>query len=323
MRLWRRPRTTSPSCEIHVPISPTPGFLSQVRLLAASVRRNGGALADARIVVTVSRDEEPFDIAAANPWAARHPIEWRWVDRELWDASGIFGTAAQRFTYDFDAPFVVLLDADTLCTGPLDELPGLGPQALAGLVAHISPSPSEIPRAEDFWRELFVHAGLPEPRLDCEHSGWDFMEDDPARRRCPPYFNLGVLAGSRDVMRRLGEHVLDDMRRVDERLDTVFRCQLAVALALARTGTLAHALAPRWNFPNDERFARAYPHEVTDVRILHYLRSGEIERWSLATTADELERFLARTDLSPTNALLQARVRELAQELLPDLPTYA
>src|SRR5262245_20197371 len=95
--------------EIHVPISPTPSFFMQVQILAASLRRFGGALADSPVVVTVSRDCEPYDLAAALPWSERLGVSWRWMDAADYERLGIWGTAIMRFTYDFEAPFVVML----------------------------------------------------------------------------------------------------------------------------------------------------------------------------------------------------------------------
>ncbi|HXE44444.1 MAG TPA: sulfotransferase domain-containing protein [Conexibacter sp.] len=307
-------RAGNADCEVHIPISPTAGFLSQIHLLAASLRRSGGRLDDARIVVTVSRDTEPFDLDARCPWARRYGIEWRWMEPELFARTGIFGTALRRFTHDFDAPFVLMLDADTLCLGPLDELLSLGEHALAGFVAHLSPAAPDTDPVR-FWNELHTSAGLAPPALSYRHSGSPFLDADPARAPCPPYFNLGVLAGSRDVMTTLGSVLFDEMAGVQRRLDTVFRCQLAVTLALARTGTPSHALAPRWNFPNDERFARAYPDDAADVRILHYLREDQIDRGSIAAGPERLDAFLARRDLTPVNRLLQRQIGALRGEL--------
>ncbi|MDW5593666.1 hypothetical protein VSS74_04920 [Conexibacter stalactiti] len=318
-------QASGPLCEVHVPLSPTPGFFAQLQLLAASLRTYGGALADARIVVTVSRDCEPYDLDAHLPWARRYGIEWRWMDEQQFARTGIFGTAVQRFTYDFEAPFVVLLDADTFCTGPLDELLELGDRALAGLVAHVSPAWAGTPAytgaiTDDarFWDGLYASAGLGTPPLACRHTGWSVMDGDPARRDCPPYFNLGVLAGTRDVVARLGSRIYAEMAEVDRYVDSVFRCQLAVTLALSRTGVAWRELPPRLNYPNDERFAAAYPGDAADVRILHYLRGDEIDRGSLATSRAQLDAFLARTDLSPSNELLRSRIAALADQLSID-----
>jgi hypothetical protein len=329
--LRRHVRAGRPRCEVHVPISPTPGFFAQVHLLAASLRRNAGALADAAIVVTVSRDAPPFDIDAQHPWAPRYGIEWRWMDAERFAREGIFGTALERFTYRFDADFVLLLDADTLCTGALDELLELGDGALAGLVAHAAPTAFGRPAYVeddgrddgDFWSGLYASAGLPPPALACRHPGWGFLDTDPARRSCPPYFNLGVLAGTRDAVARVGARIYDELDAVQRYADTVFRCQLAVTLALARTGVPWRELPLRFNFPNDERFADASPNDAADIRILHYLRSEQFDRSALARTSAELDDFLHRTDLSPTNLHLRDRVAELRDELVVDLPVPA
>lgn len=337
-------------CEIHVPISPTPGFFAQVQLLAASLRRNGGSLADASIVVTVSRDRPWFDIVARHPWADRYAIEWRWIEPALFEATGIFGTALRRFTYDFRAPLVVMLDADTLCTGPLDELAELGDGALAGLVAHAPPrwrragaSRASLLRARvgdrlsplarravglgrhapAGWQKLYAAANLPAPRLSCEHPGWGISVKDPRARRCPPYFNLGVLAGSRDVMNALGEHIFAELETVNRYLVSPFRCQLALTLALERTRIPWRVLPLRLNFPNFERYREAHPAEAADVRILHYLAQDEVDRARIATSSAELESFLSRRGLSPMNRLLQERVRALREELEPGLADVA
>lgn len=321
-----QPVPAHPLAEVHVPISPTPGFFTRVRLLTATLRRFGGALAGSPVVVTVSRDCEPYDLAAALPWSAGLGIEWRWVDAATWAARGIYGTALHRLTADFAAPFVLMLDADTIVTGPLDELLELGEHdAIGGVIAHIAPEVAFRDgfhrSGPSFWDELHLSAGLIPPVLACEHTGWGRLDHDPDRRYCPAYFNLGVLAASAETMRRLGGVVFEEMDAVDRFVDSHYRCQLAVTLAIARAGAAWSDLPVRWNFPNDAHFGAAYPEDAADVRVLHYLRDDEIRRETDTGSPEGLAALLERTGLAPANALLQSCVAAVAGEL--GLPVHA
>ena len=60
--------------QIHIPISPTPSFFTMVQYLAASLRRYAGRFADARLIVSIGDDCEPFDVAAAYPQLAPHDM---------------------------------------------------------------------------------------------------------------------------------------------------------------------------------------------------------------------------------------------------------
>jgi hypothetical protein len=311
--------------EIHVPISPTPSFFMQVQLLAASLRRFGGALADSPLIVTVSRDCEPYDIAAAQPWSERLGVSWRWMEADAFDRLGIYGTALMRFTYDFDAPFVVMLDADTLITGPLDDLLELEEaEAFGGVIADVSPLLFKTPFADGvgrggqmFWIDLFETAGLPAQPSMYEHLAWGLLDSDPERRFCPPYFNLGVLAAPAPIARMIGEVVLDDMARVDRYVETNFKCQLAVTLSLARTETPALPLAAQWNFPNNQDIADRNPDDAADVRILHYRKREEVGRNTELGSLDGIDGLLGRRGLLPVNTLLQERVAAIREDLEP------
>jgi hypothetical protein len=316
--------------EIHVPISPTPGFFMRVQMLAASLRRFGGALADSPIVVTVSRDCEPYDLAAALPWSTRLGVSWRWMDADAFAQHGIYGTALMRFTYDFEAPFVIMLDADVLVTGPLDDLLELEEaDAFGGVIAHVSPAYFRLPYADGiarggqmFWIDLYESAGLEPPESIYEHLGWGMIDSDPGRRFCPPYFNLGMLAAPAPIMRRIGDDVFAEMTRVDAYVDTNFRCQLAVALALARTDIPALPLAVQWNFPNHQPLAETTPEDSADVRILHYRKRDQVGRDDELASLAGIDGFLGRRDLWPVNALLQEHVAAIRADLEP-VPQHA
>jgi len=303
--------------------APTEAFLLRVQLLAASIRRNAGAFAQSRIVVTVSRDCEPWDIAAAYPWSQELGIEWRWVPEDLWNRHGIYGSALARFRWESDAPYVIHLDADTIVTGPLDDLPQRTGDGLGGVIAHVAPSAFGIPFRDGqvhhgpaFWDELYAAASLAAPILASEHSGWGVMDVDVARRWCPPYFNLGLLAGTREVMQGLAEAIELQIATVESAIDTHFRCQLAVTLALAATETPSVDLGLQFNFPNDDAFGAAYPQAARDTRLVHYLRGGEFERERDTASLDALDGFLARSLTSPQQQLLQRTIAQLRPSLV-------
>ena len=177
--------------EVHISAAPRPEFFWRVRLLAASLRRNGG-LDPVRVVGLVQRECEPYDLAEALPWSVAEGVEWRWIDPELLEAHGPHIVSLERFLGPFEASHVLLLDADTLCVGPLGELDHYAGDAFSALVAFQSPLLSSQqfaapePPPERFWHELYASAGLGEPQLVCEHPLWGIVDDEPARRRCPP-----------------------------------------------------------------------------------------------------------------------------------------
>ena len=309
--------------------APTPAFFAKVHLLAASLRRHGGAVSDARIVVTVSPDVEPVDLARSLPWSRDYGIEWRWVDPDLYSEWSYYGTALERFRYDFESDRVLILDADVVCNGRLDELWDVADDGIAGAIAFNAPQPTvayppgDAPPPAEFWPWLFRHANLPEPELVCEHPGWGLRDRHPDHRMCPPYFNFGVLAAPASVMTTLGGVIYDEVATVRRTAPTVFQCQLGLALAVARTGVPWAELPLRFNFPNEDRLWRQYAAEAADVRILHYLRKHEIDRDDIFADRLRLQSFVDRRDLSPVNQLLQERVAEVADELAAGLPAWS
>jgi hypothetical protein len=307
-RLWRKL-----DMEIHLPISPTPTFFTMVHYFAASLRLNGGALAGSRIVVTVGADREPEDLPARLPWARLYPIEWRWLDRELYRRHDYYATALERFRYPFRSNMVMLADADVFFTGGFGQVVEgcRRDRALAGLIAHLSPvmERKEMPTPA-FWARVFETAGLGELSLVCEHTGWGTMSHDPADRYCPPYFNLGMLVAPADVMAEIGSIVLTEMEHVDAVLETPYRCQLALTLAVQRLGVQWRPLAMRYNYPNDDQIGSRYVDELADVHLFHYLRQGALQKSRDFESPERVGAWLARRDLAGVN-------REMARHLAP------
>ena len=322
-RVWRRHLRRGSAgasrCEIHVPISPTPPFLTKIHYLAASLRRFGGELADSPLVVTVGA-EERFDLARAHPWSRRLGVEWRWLEDSLWRRHGIYATALQRFCYDIAAPNALLLDADTLFVGPVDDVLAEveGSHAIAGSIAHISPF-LECEDEQVLWARIFDAAGLGNPPLECEHSGWQAIEFDDSRRYCPPYFNLGVLFAPRAVLGALAKTIYAEMETVEQVHPTPFRCQIALTLAIVRSGVQWRQLPLRFNLPNIVQFLPRHRSELDDARIIHYLRDEDFSRAEDFASVTRVGALLEREDLNPVNLRLRDALREVHERVLAEV----
>jgi hypothetical protein len=298
-------------CEIHVPISPTPAFFNQIRLMAASFRRFGGPLRNSRIVVTVGADER-IDLSSQLPWSREYGVEWRWLDPELFARHNYWGTAMERFHQPFESKYVLFLDADVLAISPpeLTTSPITETGGIAGLIAHVKPFEAPF----QAWTELTEAAGLGQPPLVARHSGWGLMDYSFEGQYAPPYFNLGVLFCSSDAARALAARLYDEMEIVDSIRDTVFRCQIALTLAIIRLGIPWYELPLRLNFPNDLGFWRGYQAEAARIQLMHYLREDEINRTSDFASEEALRAAVDRPIENPLNHLLQERIRTLLLE---------
>jgi hypothetical protein len=298
-------------CEIHVPISPTPAFFNEIRLMAASFRRFGGPLRNSRIVVTVGA-EAKTDLASQLSWSRDYGVEWRWLDPELFARHDYWATALERFRQPFESRYVLFLDADVLAISPpeLTTSPVTETGGIAGLIAHVAPFETPL----QGWTELTEAAGLGKPPLVARHSGWGLMDWNLERQYTPPYFNLGVLFCSSDAASALSARLYEEMEIVDSVRTTVFRCQIALTLAILRLGIPWYELPLRLNFPNDLRFWRSYSAEAGRVQLLHYLREDEINRTSDFASEDALSTAVARPVENPLNRLLQERIRILLLE---------
>lgn len=311
------------SLEVHIPISPTPMFLRQTWALASSLRQFGGAVGrSAKLTAWVSPELPGLpDLNRLHPWAKKLGITFRWIDEALFSRHWYYGTALARWAGPFSADVVMMLDADVLVCNPLDALVQTlaASSAVWGFPAHASPF------SEEEWQALFAAASLPTPALDCKPSGIGFYP--PARdQRMPAYFNLGVIGGSRAVMQRLGQGLIEEMERFNRYLPpasdphrSFFRCQVAVSLSRARHGLPWRGLDVRDNFPNDSTFEQAHPDALSSIRLLHYLRKDR----GVSKDADFLNgqvyrALLLRPNLSGTNRLLQSRLQSLGQCPLDD-----
>jgi hypothetical protein len=298
-----------PTVECRVPISPTPSFRHRVELLERSMRRAGGALATARLVVSVGADVEPFDLRGQD--GSRDPlVEWRWVDRSWFRSAPHFcATGCDRFLVHSDADVVLFLDADTVFVAPIDDLVvelARWP-AVAGVIAHFPPfAPGPGPKG---WDELFAVTGIEPPEQWFAYSGIE--RDDRREAVCPAYFNFGFVAVPRSLLKRLAPAYLELAARVRTLGVGAFGEQVALALAIARERLPVLALGMRFNWPNDPAMTRLHPAEETDVRVVHYLREAALDRERDFANPTALRALVERRDLTGANELVRRLVEEL------------
>jgi hypothetical protein len=141
------------------------------------------------------------------------------------------------------------------------------------------------------------------------------MDNAPGRRYSPPYFNTGVLFAPAKLLEKLYEPYMDALHFVRKCMDSYFFEQIALTLAVAKHGIPVEVLAVRYNYPNQAAFDALYPQELSDVRLLHFLRTDIVQRERDFETLESMQRLAGRRDLSGSNEALRARVAELLPQL--------
>jgi len=303
--------------EIRVPISPRDGDMRMLRYLLASIQLFGGPIARAaHCVASVGEDEPPRDLAAEYPWTADYSVEFQWLDRELFRSRSYDATGFHRMWVRSDADVVALIDADLLVARSFDDIVQRAnrEQTMVGYIGHVSPftfaglngTPSRL-----WWERMFAAAGLPEPQLAFEHPFWDFdwesngfesISSGVEHRRCPPYYNYGLVMGPRRFIEQMGQSFEAELEAVDSVMETMFKSQIANCLAFARHGIPCITVPIEYNLPLNlpagaVRSARAGPDGWGSggggpIRIFHYIGGRH-----LFESEESLQALLARSDL--------------------------
>lgn len=288
--------------ECRIPISPTPSFCNQVLLQAASLRRfHPGSI----IRAYVGHEAPTPEMRSLVEDSFRgHKIGFEWVtgkEFSAWEGtrSPFLATMNRRFSQPVDGSHVLIMDADTLVTGPFDEL--FVVQAVQGVMAHVAPLD------DDSWRYLFTIAGCQPPLFRFPLSGNGIM--GPEGKLTPWYANSGMIWAPRHLFERLCQpyHAAINVIR-SAMADTYWADQLAVALTVAKTGVPVRSLVQRFNFPNQPAFDEAKPEELQDVRVIHYLREDRVHRTRDFESLAALRRLVNRDDLTGSHEVLRRAI---------------
>jgi hypothetical protein len=311
-QLWHR----RPTLEIHVPLSPTPSFLYQLRCLTHSLRQFGGAYRDAPVIAIVWADRVDEGLAGRMPWLAANGIELRWVPEAEVAALGVHAAGAARLQQHFRSDMVLLLDADTLIRRPLDDLIDRAwrASALCGVIAHATPLTSGKIESAD-WATVFSICGLPSPRLEYEHTGWGYMFNDPHHRYCPAYFNYGVIAAPAALVASIASVFREHLLRLNGAMTSYFDAQLALSTTIAHSNVPVRTLPFRFNMPNNPLLEALHHEELDHAVILHLLAELHFRRIETFASIDSLRDFVARDDLR----LVSRMAQEVIAAILPAL----
>ena len=309
-----------PTTAIHVPISLNRQFATQTCLLVRSLAERARLPGDWRVVLTVSRDTELALDTPLMDWTRDYPVELRWVDAHWWQRFHWAGTGLQMQLYEHDSDVVLFMDADTVVTGPLDELV----RSVAADPVWAA-WPAWQPPAKLDLDAVLQACGLPDAERTLTYSGFGLAFTAP--RHCPPYFNLGFVAVEGALARAMSHTIGADFDEVATRFPNWYSSQVAVCVNILRHGYPYRALDMRYNASNGPWDPSAPPPfesadsaaavaalnaMIDDVRVLHYcVRTANFYRARDMDGFDRVRAFCEREGLDSGSGRLQRALRPL------------
>jgi hypothetical protein len=303
--------------EIHVPISPTPGFFNRVRYLLRSWQIFGDPNLSYRLVITVGVEQDPEDLSAWVPWASGQNIAWRWFNGVPFRRHWWWGTINSRFQADIEADYFLMVDADTLFTGPIGEAIALLPSdnGIAGVMAYASPFRDLLPgeTSAQRWQQLFAALGFGQPRLAFAHSA--------SGEACPAYYNNAFLLMRRETAKKIGQIIFHEMENCDRAIgNMMFRDQIAVTQAIERLGLSPVSLPLRYNHPIGDA-GPASCDEWSKARLFHYTVNDTFNAERDGDSPQSIAAWLERTrdrGLSGARGRFRERIETVHRRLRTD-----
>jgi hypothetical protein len=306
------------STEIHVRISLNRNFATMSHALVRSLARNARFPGDWRVIFTVSLDTAEDFSSPLLSWAKDYPVEFRWVDRDLFESYSYVGTRLQCLLHEHTADVVLIMDADLLSVGPLTDL-----IETAATTEAVIARPAWSPPFDVDLGAMLESCGLPTAGHEVMYSGYPVASP---QKYSPAYFSFGNVALSRDMARHMSRTFTEDVAFVESRYRSFFNDQIALCLNINRNGYAHQEMNVKFNMANGgtEPFPVVASPEaaifyanrfnaILDRRIIHYAwrthefdKSRELDGW------DNLVGFCSKTDIRGLmNVLLQTGFREI------------
>jgi hypothetical protein len=308
-----------PQIEFRIPIAPTVPFYNRVHFFCAALRRLGKGYADALVRVVVGDYADLDEVRRANTWATQYNLQWHRVQDEISAAHGYYGTSDFRYALPQPtADLVVLADADTALVRPVaQDLAWMvcDEPCIAGHMAHIPPPSKFLERSDvqagDFWPFLFQEFSIPFPDELYQYSR-DLAGEFPT---APAYYNLGFVALNRSSLSIVNNALFVVRERLNDIIQSEMRCQIALTLISYKHAMKRRNLPAIFNAANDEPYLRHNRVRPDDIKVLHYLRTNELDRDAFLSDAGRAH-FLEANFHDPVNQLLQQIGREIITENL-------
>ena len=239
------------------------------------------------------------------------------MPHDLFRQFSYVATHNNRYHEPSGADVIVMSDADVCMLNRIDDLiaclAGGGQKTVAGVQAHYSPHRLDAAGNEAAWQRVFTEAGLGEAPLSVRHS----YDIDDVMGRAPPYFNYGFVLFGREAFAAVAA-TNESYCRMAHAItkDDFFLAQIGLSLMIAAANLDVMQLPFAYNCPNDDVPFHA-PEKfrlrgVDDIKVIHYLRKGQIERRKFLADRAAYDTFLAAPDLNRVNARLRDHLRALA-----------
>jgi hypothetical protein len=275
----------SPTVEFLIPLSPSEAMVTQLIILAASIKMHGGKIASrARIRALVHPDGDETPLRKQQKLIDTLGIEVTWVGKKEFEKYHYAAGALGRMQETFSSDVVVLIDADTLVAGPLDEFIETCYQEnrFFGLTAFTPPPYTAWgwktdENSKEIWTKLFTATGLGEPPFICEYSAWNKLFFTEIDRFCPPYFNFGVIFAPSPVVSKIGQIIFKEFDNSRNLFPQNYaNTQFAISLAIQRLSINYGNLGLKCNFPiTVPAFLDVSDKYMEDIRVFHYLGDWE------------------------------------------------
>ncbi len=302
-----------------IPASPNDNFYSQIAMFRLALNSLGGIYEKADMIITLGHDKKK---------RGKLPRRWRshlsknvvfeWVDPQNFKHSSYSAQVDLRWQIDYsEYDIVIFCDADVMLTKPIEDLLllTLKSPALTGTITHSHFRPKGGIDPQTAWNDLSKH--LIGKRLDFNYRHTLAYNRQPEYTFCPFYINFGFVLFTPGIINQIKDEFVELRPKVADLIaNPYFSSQITLTLVAEKLQVPTRAVGLRYNFPNDKVADQYQKNELTDVRVIHYLRTGHFDRQKIFTSKKHFQEFLS-LDLDGSDKVFQDAVMSLTNGRYP------